>query len=200
MKLINLTKKYQGKYLTYYEARYINLDGKYKDYEFISRNSNLTMETFLNHIPAGVGMITFSLDKKKILIQKEFRLACNEWVYNFPAGLIDEDETPEMAATRELKEETGLTIKKIEKVLSPSYASQGTSDEMMTIVICIADGKIENSCYVNEEIEAKWYNKEEVKELFEEKVVKKIASALEESERDEFVRMKVVKKKTLANN
>ena len=133
-------------------------DGKYKDYEFISRNSNLTMETFLNHIPAGVGMITFSLDKKKILIQKEFRLACNEWVYNFPAGLIDEDETPEMAATRELKEETGLTIKKIEKVLSPSYASQGTSDEMMTIVICIADGKIENSCYVNEEIEAKWYN------------------------------------------
>ena len=34
----------------------------------------------------------------------------------------------------------------------------------------------------------------------EEKVVKKIASALEESERDEFVRMKVVKKKTLANN
>lgn len=46
MKLINLTKKYQGKYLTYYEARYINLDGKYKDYEFISRNSNLTMETF----------------------------------------------------------------------------------------------------------------------------------------------------------
>lgn len=34
----------------------------------------------------------------------------------------------------------------------------------------------------------------------EEKVVKKIASSLEESERDEFVRMKVVKKKTLANN
>ena len=34
----------------------------------------------------------------------------------------------------------------------------------------------------------------------EEKEVKKIASALEESERDEFVRMKVVKKKTLANN
>ena len=34
----------------------------------------------------------------------------------------------------------------------------------------------------------------------EEKVVKKIASALEESERDEFVRLKVVKKKTLANN
>ena len=33
-----------------------------------------------------------------------------------------------------------------------------------------------------------------------EEVVKKIASALEESERDEFVRMKVVKKKTLANN
>ena len=34
MKLINLTKKYQGKYLTYYEARYINLDGKYKELKF----------------------------------------------------------------------------------------------------------------------------------------------------------------------
>ena len=29
-------------------------------------------------------------------------------------------------------------------------------------VLCgrVSDGKIENSCYVNEEIEAKWYNKE----------------------------------------
>ena len=45
MKLINLTKKYQGKYLTYYEARYINLDGKYKDYEFIC---NYTFNIFNN--------------------------------------------------------------------------------------------------------------------------------------------------------
>ena len=40
-----------------------------------------------------------------VLLQKEFRMATNNWVYNFPAGLIDEGETPEEAAIRELKEE-----------------------------------------------------------------------------------------------
>ena len=168
MKLESIKKIHEGKFLTYYVARYITKEGHIKDYELISRDKNLTLEKFGNNLPAGVGMVTFSSDKKKILLQKEFRMATNNWVYNFPAGLIDQGESVEEAAKREVREETGCEIKEIEVVLPPSYASQGTSDEMMSIVICTVEGEIKDSIYEEEEIEAKWYTKQEVDKLIKE--------------------------------
>ena len=168
MKLIDVVKIHEGKYLSYYEAIYENENHHLKRYEFISRNPSLTKETFGNNQPAGVGMVCFSMDQKKVLLESEFRLACNQYVYNFPAGLIDEGEAPSQAAKREIKEETGVEIKEILKELPPSYASQGTSDEMMVIVIAKCEGEISKSCYEDEEIIARWYTKEEVRKLLDE--------------------------------
>lgn len=165
MKLLDLKRIHQGKFLSYYVASYLNKDNKIKEYEFISRDPNLTIESFGKNIPAGVGLVPFNKDKTKILLQSEFRLATNHYIYNFPAGLIDKGETAEEAAKRELKEETGLDLISIEAVLPPSYASPGTSDEEMKIVICLVDGEIHESCFVDEEIQAKWFTKEEVKRL-----------------------------------
>ena len=167
MKLIDLKQIHKGKFLSYYVASYLNKDNHVKEYEFISRDPHLTKERFGNNVPAGVGMVSFSVNKDKILLQSEFRLATNHFVYNFPAGLIDKGETVEQAAKRELKEETGLDLVQIDKVLPPSYASPGTSDELMQIVICRCKGEIEDSIFVDEEIKASWYTKEEVKSLLE---------------------------------
>ena len=167
MKLIKLSKVFQGKYLTYYVADYETKLGHIKSYEFISRSPDLTMETFGKGHPQGVGMVSFNKDGSQVLLQKEFRLATNNWVYNFPAGLIDKDETVEQAARREIKEETGVDVIKVDAVLSPSFASQGTSDEMMSIVICHCDGEIKDSCFEDEEIQANWYSKEQVKALLD---------------------------------
>ena len=167
MKFIDIKKIHQGKFLTYYIASYSTKSGSIKEYELVSRNPNLTNESFGNNGPVGVGLVTFSVDKKKILLSKEFRLATKRFVYNFPAGLIDEGESPLEAAKRELKEETGLLLVDTIAVLSPSYASQGTSDELMTIVICTCEGEIKESCYEVEEIKAKWYTKKEVQSLLD---------------------------------
>ena len=165
MKLISLEKKHQGKYLSYYEATYLLENNKRKKYEFTSRDSALSMEKFGKGKPQGVGMVVYSESLDKVLLQAEFRLATNNFVYNFPAGLIDKDETPEETAKREMKEETGLNLDKVIDVLPPSFASPGTSDEMMYIVICTAKGEIKESIFAEEEIHAKWYTKEEVREL-----------------------------------
>ena len=169
MKLKSLRKVHEGKFLSYYVADYVNKNGDIKSYEFISRDKNLTIEKFGNNLPAGVGMVCYNLDKTKVLLQAEYRLATHHIVYNFPAGLIDPGEKVEETARRELKEETGLDLVDIEAVLPPSYASPGTSDEMMQIVICRVSGEIKGSCYVDEEIEPKWFSKDEVKKLIEEK-------------------------------
>lgn len=169
MKLIKLTKIHEGKFLSYYVADYLNNNNHIKSYEFVSRNKNLTIDSFGKGCPQGVGLVPFSLDDQKVLLQKEFRLATNNWVYNFPAGLIDEGESVEDAAKRELFEETGTRLNRIDAVLPPSFASQGTSDEMMSIVICHCEGEIVNSSFEDEEIIAKWYTKEEIKELINNK-------------------------------
>lgn len=43
----------------------------------------------------------------EIILQKQFRPPINKVCIEVPAGLVDEDETAEEAAVRELKEETG---------------------------------------------------------------------------------------------
>ena len=145
MKLLKLERLHKGKFLSYYVADYLNKDGNIKQYEFISRDPNLTIENFGKNQPAGVGMVVFSKDKNKVLLESEFRLATNHFVYNFPAGLIDKGETASEAAKRELKEETGL--------------------DMIHLVVCEAEGEIKESCFADEEINTRWYTKEEIKTL-----------------------------------
>ena len=92
-------------------------------------------------------------------------MAPGDWVFNFPAGLIDPGETPEVAAKRELMEETGLNLIKIEDIIGQSYSAVGFSNETNVCIVGIAEGTIRESDSTLEEIEAKWYTKAEVREL-----------------------------------
>ncbi len=164
MKFNKLEKKYEGKFLSYYVAEYTNSDNNIKKYEFVSRNKNLTNNTFGDVPNNAVAIIAFD-EEGRILLEKEYRLACNKWIYSFPAGLIDSGEDSITAAKRELREETGLDLYEVDDVLPVVHSAMGISDDALTTVIGKARGKIKNSIYVDEEIEAKWYTKSEAKEL-----------------------------------
>lgn len=88
-----------------------------------------------------------------------------DYVYNFPAGLIDAGETVQVAAARELKEETGLDLISIEDTLYDSYSAIGFSNETNQVVIGKASGTFAKSTSTVEEISAAWYTKAEVREL-----------------------------------
>ena len=169
MKLKKLRKIHQGKFLSYYEGDFENENGTKKTYEIVSRDGHLNEENFGKNVPAGVALVSLSEDHQRILLQSEFRYATNKFIYNFPAGLVDPGESVEQAARRELREETGLEVVDVIDVLPPSYASPGTSDELMQIIICTVKGEIKPSCYELEEIQAKWFTKEEVKQLLKNK-------------------------------
>ena len=112
-------------------------------------------------------MVIIATDEKneKILIDREFRLAVGEWVYNFPAGLIDPGETPEQSAVRELREETGLELYEINDFINTSYSAVGFSNETNVCVVGKARGTFKPSTSTLEEIEAGWYTREQVREL-----------------------------------
>jgi len=68
----------------------------------------------------------------KIVMVKQYRYPINSYSLELPAGHIKGDETPEESAIRELKEETGFTTNKIEKLLS-YYPSTEYSDQVYHI-------------------------------------------------------------------
>jgi ADP-ribose pyrophosphatase len=58
------------------------------------------------HAPDGVIVLAVT-DQAEIILIRQFRPALNRWTLEMPSGGIDEGETPEQAARRELYEETG---------------------------------------------------------------------------------------------
>ena len=104
----------------------------------------------------------------KMLLLKEFRMAVNKHIYNLCAGMIEKSETLMETIERELHEETGLLVDEVIDILPPSYAAVGFSDILTHIAIIKAKGTLSDEFLSdNEDIEAKFYNKEEVLNLLE---------------------------------
>src|SRR5258707_9175264 len=73
-------------------------------------------------------------DKDRIMLIRQYRLPANQFLWELPAGKLDDGEKPLQAAKRELIEETGLRAKTWKKLAS-FYPSPGYVEEVMTIFL-----------------------------------------------------------------
>ena len=170
MKYKGYTKIHQGKYITRFDLHYQTEAGRAKDYEMVARTPELGDFASLHDHPAeAVVLILHDESGEKILLNREFRMAIGCAVYTFPAGLIDPGETPDQAAERELREETGLQLTGVKTHLYNSYGAVGFSNEKTLCVVGTADGTFAPSTSAEEEIEAGWYTREQVRQLIRER-------------------------------
>lgn len=70
----------------------------------------------------------------RIALVRQYRHAVGEFMLELPAGLIDENESPEIGAARELEEEIGVTAAKLEPI-AEFYASPGFLTEKIFIYL-----------------------------------------------------------------
>lgn len=169
MEFKEIKLRHKGKFLRVYDFIYRNNANNLKTYEVISRDDILGIEDVSMNDAMAVVLFVLNKDHTKILLNKEFRMAVNNYVINMPAGLIEKDESIEETAIRELKEETGLDLIKILDIMPPSYSAVGVSNEKTICIICEAEGIIGGNPEPDEDIQAFWVDKSEAEELYNNK-------------------------------
>ena len=163
-----MEKVRDGKYLKNYELTYLNKAGKQKVYEIVS-HADISDPSMLGEHMSGISIAARRGDK--LLLLKEFRMGVNRYVYNLCAGMIEEGESPEECIKRELFEESGLKLKRIEQILPPAYAAVGISDikNMIAFVEVEDDGVLsDENASDNEDIRAAFYDTDELQTLLKE--------------------------------
>lgn len=162
----------ETKYLKLYNAEYTNRVGENRNWTIASRKPIEKMEKIFfegeeDKIDAVV-ILAKHVEKNKLVLIKQFRVPINNYIIEFPAGLVDGEEDIREAVKRELKEETGLELVDIdiEKTRNKVYLSPGMTDESVAMVYCTCKGEVSLDHLENDEdIEVLLLDKEEVKEL-----------------------------------
>ena len=99
-------------------------------------------------------VVILALDSSKskknpwIVIERQYRHAANQFLWELPAGKLDPGEEPVAGAQRELEEETGYRAKKW-KPLVEYYASPGFLGESMKVFV--AEGLIAGDAHPEED-------------------------------------------------
>ena len=160
------------KYLKLYDAEYINKNGETRNWSIASRKDIDTLKNIYFHKAKSsidsVIIIATHIHENKLVIIKQFRIPLNDYVYEIPAGLIDPSEDFETTVGRELKEETGLDLIKIDfsNTKSQTYISTGMTDESAALVYCTCNGEISRDYLEpDEDIEVMLMSKKEAKSL-----------------------------------
>jgi ADP-ribose pyrophosphatase len=74
----------------------------------------------------------------RLVVLKEYRIPVGDYIYAFPAGLVEKGEGVEEVARRELREETGLEVVEVRKVSPVLYSSAGMTDESSVLAFVTA--------------------------------------------------------------
>mmetsp|Transcript_2255 Transcript_2255/g.4982 ORF Transcript_2255/g.4982 Transcript_2255/m.4982 type:complete len:239 (-) Transcript_2255:243-959(-) len=147
------------KWLRLETLSYTDVEGRERKWDYATRTTKRSQSSadavvivpLLKHLRRGRPTATTTpgggdsvLDT---LLVEQFRPPVGGSTMEFPAGLIDAGETPEQAALRELREETGYVgeARAIPPVLSPPVCmSPGLCDETVVCVVVTVD--LDNPC------------------------------------------------------
>jgi ADP-ribose pyrophosphatase len=100
-------------------------------------------------------------DRKRVLLVRQYRLPAERYLWELPAGSVDEGEKPLQTAKRELKEETGYHAKSWKKLTS-FFPSPGFLTEKMTIFLATGLTAGVATPMDDERIETHWFTAKEI--------------------------------------
>ena len=176
--ILSVEKKTDNRFLNMYDLQYENKVGGQGIYHIASRGASIEELKLKTHKNKPDGVIIYALygpKRDKVVMVRQYRFSVDDYVYEFPAGLVDAGETYGQAGARELKEETGLDftpVKADEMYSKPLFTTIGMTDESCATVYGYASGKIsKEGLEDNEYLEVVIADRKEVRRILKEENV-----------------------------
>ena len=147
MSKVGKTKKLSNTpYLNFYEFEAFHRDGSAAPYYVASRAKSVEQLKAVTQENKPDGVIVFGVygeNRDKVVLIRQYRYPVGRYVYEFPAGLVDDGEDLLTAGTREMYEETGLSFTPVEAGCRsrPFFTSVGMTDESCGTVFGYCSGE-----------------------------------------------------------
>ena len=175
MERISAIKKLSdNRYLNLYELDAPYRDGNRAPYYVASRRKNVDTIKAATHDNRADGVILYGVygeNKDKVVLIRQYRYPVDEYVYEFPAGLVEPDEDMLEAGIREMFEETGLAFTPVQTA-RPFYTSVGMTDESCGTIFGYCSGEPSTAHQEgSEDIQVVLADREECKRILKEENV-----------------------------
>lgn len=173
-----IRKMTENRFLNMYEVLATSAKGKAVRY-FVSSRAEKTEDLKLvtgKNIPDGVIIYSLYGEKRdKVVLIRQYRYPIGDYIYEFPAGLVEKGEDFHEGAVREMFEETGLKLEPLQvdpAFEKPFFTTVGMTDESCAAVYGYASGEISTEAQeASEEIEVVIADREEVRRILKEENV-----------------------------
>ena len=167
-----------NRFVNLYELDMKSDRGKHSTYYVASRAKEIKDLKLKTRKNTSDGVIIYSLygeNHDKVVLIRQYRCPLDDFIYEFPAGLVDPGESFPEAGIRELKEETGLDFTPVdapEMYCKPFFTTVGMTDESCGTIYGYASGIPSKAGQEeNEEIEIVIADKAEVRRILKEENV-----------------------------
>ena len=172
-----IEKKTDNRFLNFYEFEAIHRDGKASPYYVSSRARQISELKAVSHQNKPDGVILYGVygeARDKVVLIRQYRYPLGDYVYEFPAGLVEDGEDMLQAAIREMHEETGLTFtpRQSGSYSRPFFTTIGMTDESCGTVFGYCSGTPTSvNQEASEEIQVVLADREECRRILREENV-----------------------------
>ena len=141
----NIQQKTHNRFLNYYELEAVHRDGSISPYYMTSRAKDASQLKAVTHQNRPDGVILYGVygeEQDRVVLIRQYRYPLGDYVYEFPAGLVEEGEKMGAAGVREMYEETGLTFTPVDAgcYSRPFFTTVGMTDESCGMVFGYCSG------------------------------------------------------------